>query len=274
MGPELLYQIIYTALVIGGAVIITRIISRLLRRFTEKANIDAHASRPIIRLANVIVYIVALIILLGVWGLKGELTGILAGAGIAGIVIGFATKDMLSDLLAGIMLFFDRPFKIGHVINMGELWGTVQDIGLRSTKVKTFDGKFVTIPNRKVAESVVTNVSVYEGRRLELEVGVSYDTDLGKARGALERAVRKMEKAGKIKEEPKTKILLEGFGDSSIKFKLLFWYNPEYTREHSLWFSEVRGDLVEAIKREFDKSGITIPFPQRDVHLYRPRKKR
>ena len=142
------------------------------------------------------------------------------------------------------------------------MWGTVLDIGLRSTKIKTFDGKFVTIPNSKVASSVVTNVSVYEGRRLELIVGVDYNTDLKKARKAIENTIFILEKNGMIKKEPKTKIIIDEFAGSSINFKLMFWYDPAYTKEHEIFFTEIRGALIEEIKRQFDKVGITIPFPQ------------
>ncbi len=272
IGSELFYQIIYSIGIAAAAFIATRIVGRSLAKFAERTKLEEHTTKPINRLISAVIYIVAFLFLLGVWGLRAELTGLLASAGFAGIVIGFATKDIFEDLLSGIMLFFDRPFKIGHVINIGDLWGTVKDIGIRSTKIRTFDGKFVTIPNSRIAKSTVTNVSVYEGRRLELEVGVDYDTDLKKARKAIERAVKKLQKEGKIREEPKEKILLKGFGESSINFKVLFWYNPEYTKEKDLWFAEIKGDLIEEIKKEFDRAKISIPFPQ--ITLSERRKKK
>jgi small-conductance mechanosensitive channel len=170
------------------------------------------------------------------------------------------------------MLFFDRPFKIGDSINIEKLWGVVQDIGIRSTRLRTFDGKFVTIPNSKIAKSIITNVSVFEGRRLDLTVGVDYDTDLKKAKKAIERAVRKLERKGMIKEEPKPRTFVNSFGDSSIDFKIIFWYNTKYVKEHDMWFKEVKGELIDAIKREFEKEKITIPFPQ--VTLSERRKKK
>jgi len=262
IGSELFYQIVYTAAMLIISVIVARTVRRFVLNFAERARIDRHTASPITKLISAGIYIVALVILLGIWGLRGELTGLLAGAGIAGIVIGFATKDILSDLLAGIMLFFDRPFKIGHVININDLWGTVEDIGLRSTKLKTFDGKRVVIPNSNVASSVVTNVSIYTGRRLEVTVGVDYDTDLNRARKAIEKAVGTLEKKGMVKKEPKTRMFLTEFENSSINFKILFWYDPDYADKHDLWFFEIRGELIAQIKKEFDKAGIIIPFPQ------------
>jgi len=259
---EIFFQVIYSVALVVGAYLVIKIISRAISKFSEKAKLDKHTIKPMIKLVKVIVWLIALISLLGVWGLTGPLSGLLAGAGVMGIVIGFAAKDVFADLFAGIMLFFDRPFKIGHVINIGKLWGIVEDIGLRSTKIKTFDGKFVTIPNTKVAGEMVANVSIYEGRRLELVVGVDYDTNIKKAKSAIEKAAKRLVREKKINPEPPVKVFADGFGDSSINFKVLFWYNPEYTKEHGLWFTEIKAELMEAIKQEFDKSGIVIPYPQ------------
>ena len=264
IGSEIFYQIIYTIGIIIGVIIVNKVIKRAVSRFAEETKLEAGVSKPVTKLLSVIVYIIAILSLLGIWGLKGTLTGLFAGAGIIGIVIGFATKDILSDLLAGLMLFFDKPFRIGDAININDLWGSVKDIGLRSTKLKTFDGKFVTIPNNKIAKSVVTNVSVYkeEGRRLDLIVGVDYNTNLDKARKALEKSIKKLQKEGMIKEEPKHRIFLDELAGSSINFKVMFWYSPEYTKEKEMLFFEVKGKLIQTIKEQFEKQKINIPFPQ------------
>lgn len=272
IGSELFYQAAYTIGIIIGAFIVSRILDRAIGKFAERARFDKHTARPIMKLVNAAVYIAALFFLLGIWGLKTELTGLLAGAGIAGIVIGFATKDIFSDLLAGIMLFFDRPFKIGHTVNIEKLWGIVEDIGIRSTKIKTFDNKFIVIPNSKVAKSIITNVSIYEGRRIELNVGVDYKTDLKKAEKAIRRALVKLQKQGMVlkdSEKRKNLIFLNSFGDSSINFRILFWYDPEYTKKHGIWFGIIKSEFIDAIHREFKKSRIGIPFPQVDVHMKR-----
>lgn len=272
IGSELFYRVVYSIAIIIGMFIAVRIIDGTLFRFAKRARLEPHTVNPIIKLVNVLIYGVTILFLLGTWGLSAPLSALLTGAGIAGIVIGFATKDILGDLLAGIMLFFDRPFKIGHAINLNDIWGSVLDIGIRSTKVKTFDGKFVTIPNSVIAKSIVTNLSVYEDRRLEVEVGVDYDTDLKKAKRAVERAVKRLEREGMIKEEPKTRVVIDSFGDNSINFKILFWYNNDYMKEHDMMWLELRGELVNTIKREFDRDKISIPFPQ--VTLSERRKKK
>lgn len=274
VGSQLFYQIIYTLGIIIGSIIITRITNKAVMRFAKKAHLEAYTAKPISKLVSVIIYIVAILSLLGVWGLQGTLTGLLASAGVIGIVVGFATKDILSDLLAGLMLFFDRPFKIEDAIVIGEIRGIVKDIGIRSTKIKTFDGKFVTMPNGKIASSIITNLSVYEkeGRRLDLSVGVDYNTDLSKAKKTLDKAIKKMQKKDAIKEDPAPRIFLDNFGDSSINFKVYFWFNPEYVKENDMWFYEIKGELIGVVKKEFDKADITIPYPQ--ITLSERRKKK
>lgn len=139
---------------------------------------------------GIIIYAIAFFVLLGVWNLRTTLTGLLAAAGMVGIVIELSLREVLSDLLAGIILFFDRPFRVGDSLVMGDIGGKVLDIGARSVKLKTWDGIFATIPNRKVASEVLKNYSKYTQRRLEVVVGVDYDSDLEKARKGIERAGR------------------------------------------------------------------------------------
>ncbi len=265
IGSELFYQIVYSVGLIIGAIIIIKIIRWFVNGFAKKEKMQKSTSEPIRKFMKAIVYIIAFLTLLGIWGLKGELTGLLAGAGFAGIVIGFAVKDVFADLFAGIMLFFDRPFKIGDIINIGDTWATVKDIKVRTTRLKTFDGTLVVYPNSKVTSSVITNVSVYNGRRIELKVGVDYATDLKKAEKAIWGAIKTLQKKGMILEKTEKKqhfVFVNEFANSSINFKILFWYNPEYAKEHNIWFGIIKSELIDAIHKEFKKSKIGIPFPQ------------
>jgi len=176
--PNYFFSLIYSLAVIVGAWFVKRMISDKI-----------HIVNPVKKFFAVIIYLVALFILLWIWGLRGTLVGILAGVGIAGIVIGLAVREILSDLLAGIILFFDRPFKIGDAVAMRDVGGKVLDIGLRSTKIKTWDGVFVVIPNSKVYSGVVKNYTRYNCRRLEVVIGVDYDSDLDKVQRAINQAL-------------------------------------------------------------------------------------
>jgi len=251
------YKIIYSLITVAAAWLTKRLLAdQLIDRFTKRIGVKEHLAKPIKKILAVIIYLIAFFVLLGVWGLKGTLTGVLAGAGIAGIVIGLAVRDVVSDLLAGIILFFDRPFKIGDAIVIGDVGGQVLDIGLRSVKIKTWDGVFVTIPNSKVYSGIVKNYTKYDRRRLEMVVGVDYDSDLNKVEEVITRVLNR--KDIPILKDPAPIIALESLSSSSIDFKVLFWYSYDVEIP---WIT-LKGKLMQAIVEEFRREGITIPFPQ------------
>lgn len=258
---HIIYQIILSVAVVAAAWLAKKFISdRLIDNFTKKIKLKDHAAKPIKKIFGVVIYIVAIFVLLGIWGLRGTLTGLLAGAGIIGIVIGFATRDVVSDLLAGIVLFFDRPFEIGDAIVIGDLGGKVLDIGLRSVKIKTWDGVFVTIPNRKVHSEVVKNYTHYHTRRLDFVVGVDYDSDLNKVREIFNRILERKDLP--VLREPAPMFFLDKLGPSSIDFKILFWFSYQDMEKAGISFFNLKGKIIQTIVEEFKKEKITIPFPQ------------
>jgi len=255
--PKLFFSLIYSLVVIAGAWFAKKMISdKLVSGFAEKLKLEAHVVNPVKKFFAVIIYVIAFFILLGIWGLRGTLTGLLAGVGVAGIVIGLAVREILSDLLAGIILFFDRPFKIGDAVVVGDIGGQVLDIGLRSTKIKTWDGIFVTVPNSKVYSGIVKNYTRYNCRRLEVEVGVDYDSNLEKVQKAINNALAREDMP--ILKEPEPIVALDSLSDSSINFKVLFWYSYDV----GIPWITLRGKIIQAIVEEFRKEGIVIPFPQ------------
>jgi small-conductance mechanosensitive channel len=254
---SLIYQIIYSIAAIATAWLIKRYASdRLIDNFAKKLKLEEQAAQPIKKFFAIVIYIVAIFILLGIWRLRGTLTGLLAGAGIVGIVIGLAIRDIISDLLAGIILFFDRPFRVGDALVIGNVGGKVLDIGIRSVKLKTWDGVFATIPNRKVCSEVLKNYTKYNQRRLEVVVGVDYDSDLEKVQEAITKAVNR--KDVPILKDPEPIIALETLDASSINFKVLFWFSTDV----GIPWITLRGKLIQAIVEEFRKQKISIPFPQ------------
>ncbi|NQS89663.1 mechanosensitive ion channel [Patescibacteria group bacterium] len=250
-------QIIYSIIAIVVAWLVKKFISdRLIDNYTKKLKLKEHTAKPIKKFFAIIVYIIIIFVLLGIWHLRGTLTGFLAGAGIAGIIIGLAVRDVVSDLLSGIILFFDRPFKIGDALVIGSVGGKVLDIGLRSVKLKTWDGVFATIPNRKICSEVLKNYTKYNQRRLEIVVGVDYDSDLEKVQKAITKALNR--KDIPILKDPKPIVALETLDASSINFKVLFWFSTDIGMP---WIT-LRGKLIQAIVQEFRKQKISIPFPQ------------
>lgn len=258
-------RVVYTVLVVIIAWLAKKyMMDSIVDAFAKKQDVEAGASKPVKNFFGIIIYAIAFFVLLGVWNLRTTLTGLLAAAGMIGIVIGLSLREVLSDLLAGIILFFDRPFRVGDSLVMGDIGGKVLDIGARSVKLKTWDGIFATIPNRKVASEVLKNYSKYTQRRLEIVVGVDYDSDLEKARKGIERALGRKDLP--ILKDPEPLVALETLDASSINFKILFWFSTDIDMP---WIS-LRGKLMQAIVEEFRKERIAIPFPQVTISSREP----
>jgi len=257
---SIMWNIAYTIITIIIAYIIKRMISdRIISSFAKRTKVSEAVSKPIKKVFAIIIYLVALITILSIWNLKDITLGLLTGAGVIGIVIGFAAKDVFADILAGIILFFDRPFKIGEAIKIGDYSGKVEDIGLRSVKIKTWDGLRVTIPNSKVESEVITNYSYYNKRRLELVIGVDYKTDLKKATNVIKKILKK-KKFG-ILDDPEPRIMVDDFAPSSINLKILFWVS----KQGPIPIYEYKSKIREEIKEAFKKNKIKIPYPHIEI---------
>ncbi len=215
-------------------------------------------SIPISQFFAVIIYIILFFSLLYIWEIGGTLYSLLAGAGLAGIVLGFAAQDVLKNIIAGIVLFFDRPFKIGEYIQVGGVIGEVRRMGLRSTKVKNLEGVYVNIPNSKLNEDFIYNYKRYDKRRLDFVLGVDYSTDLDKAEKAILTALKGLQKKEIILSEEKVIVFPEAFDSSAINFRVIYWVNLS---KQPLIF-RVKGDVIKAIYKEFKKQKIIIPFQQ------------
>jgi small-conductance mechanosensitive channel len=252
--PHYFFTLIYSLVVIFCAWLAKKfILDKIISGFADRLKIEAYVVNPVKKFFAVIIYLIAVFILVGIWGLKGTLTGLLAGAGVAGIVIGIAVKDIVSDLFAGIILFFDRPFKIGDAIVIENMGGQVLDIGLRSTKVKTWDGVFVVIPNSKVYSGIIKNYTNYNCGRLEVAVGVDYESKLNKVQKAINQALSREDMP--ILKDPEPIVAIDTLSGSSINFKVLFWYNYDV----GIPWITLKGKIMQAILEEFRKQGLTIP---------------
>jgi small conductance mechanosensitive channel len=222
------------------------------QQFAEKM------ARPISKIVAIITYTIFLFFVLWFWDFNSALESLLFGAGLLGIVVGFAAKDMLGNVLAGIMLFFDKPFKIGDTIKMGDMFGRVIDIGLRSTKIKTFDNRYITVPNGLADSTIIENLSKYETRRFDVEVGVDYDTDIDKAKKSINNAMKILQKKGIVLKEPSVETLITKFSDSSIVLEVRYWVNRKTIPK----MLEKKSEVIWEIRKQFKKDKILIPFPQ------------
>ena len=188
-------------------------------------------------------------------------TAWLASAGVVGLAVGFAAKDTLANLFAGIFIMADAPYKLGDMINLdsGDR-GQVTHIGLRSTRLLTRDDVEVTLPNAVIANAKIVNESggPYTKHRIRVGVGVSYGSDIDKVQSVLEDIASSNEK---IADEPAARVRFRQFGASSLDFELLGWINNPQDR------GLTKHELNRAIYKRFETEGITIPFPQRDLWI-------
>jgi len=213
------------------------------------------------KFAGAIIYITAIIIALDMLGVN--VMPFIAGAGVAGIAIGFAAKDTLSNLIAGVLLIMDRPFEIGDRIEVwtaplgSATWGDVIDIGLRATKIKTTDNIIIVIPNNEIMKRDIINYTIITSKiRVRVNIGIAYDADMEKAK---ELIIKVADSAEWIAKDPAPKVVVRNFGESSVDLQLRVWIDDARKRMDTISY------VTDNIKTLFDKEGIEIPYPRRHI---------
>jgi len=201
--------------------------------------------------------IIAVGVLIGLAALEVNVGPLLAVIGAAGFVIAFALQDSLGNFASGILILVFKPFDVGDFVEIAGVLGKVQSMDLLAVQIRTVDNKAVIVPNNQVWSSAITNVTGTSTRRVDLVFGIGYSDDMEKAQGILEEVVSKHEK---ILEDPEPTIRVHELGDSSVNFICRPWVKSE-----DYW--DVYWDLTRRVKERFDEEGVSIPFPQRDVHL-------
>jgi small conductance mechanosensitive channel len=240
-----------TAYVVAG--FIRQGIHRVVR---GREALSKHQTQVMVRVAQVCVYVAAFTAVLSVW--RVDITGLLVGAGFLGIVVGMAARQTLGSLLAGFMLMFARPFEIGDWVVIEEKEGIVTDISVVNTRIQTFDGEYVMIPNDIVGGSTIVNRSRKGRLRLEVDVGVDYDADVERAADLAKDAMREQDDVLAV---PSPQVVSKEFGDSAIVLGLRFWIDKPSARRK--W--RAKTTVINAVKEAFDGEGIKIPFPQREL---------
>jgi small conductance mechanosensitive channel len=209
--------------------------------------------------ASTVRYFILIMVLIAVLAQFGiQTASIIAMLGAAGLAIGLALQGTLQNIAAGIMLLFLRPFRSGEYIDADGISGTVDEIGLFTTRLRTADGVYVETPNSMLWNRSIVNYNRLPTRRLDVLVGISYSDDIDKAQGAL---MDLMEKDSRVLDDPAPQTMVMALADSSVNINLRCW-----TKTDDYW--ALRFDLTKAVKQRLDKEGISIPFPQRDVHLF------
>jgi len=202
------------------------------------------------------------VVLVALEQLGVDTTSLLALLGAAGLAVGLALKDSLSNFAAGVMLILFKPFKLGDYVEAGDTSGVVEKISVFNTIMKTPDNKEVIVPNAQIYSGTITNYSAKPTRRVDLVIGIGYDDDMKKARDLIKQV---LDADDRVLAEPETVIAVGELGDSSVNFLVRPW-----VKSADYW--GVYWDSLESIKETFDNNGISIPFPQRDVHVYQESK--
>ncbi|HKJ65319.1 MAG TPA: mechanosensitive ion channel domain-containing protein [Desulfopila sp.] len=228
----------------------------ILAKIMEKRQVDVTLVKF---LRNIVYYMLLVAVLVAAAGELGINTAsFLTIIGAASLAIGLALKDSLANFAAGAMLILFRPFRIGDYVIAGGEAGTVEEITIFNTILQTPDNQKKIIPNGSISNSVITNITANPTRRVDLTIGIGYDDDLRRAKDLLEKIVKDDDR---ILAEPEPAIMVSALGDSAVNIVCRPWVKKEH------WWA-VHCDLLEKIKLCFDAEGISIPYPQRDVHVY------
>ena len=265
----ILEKVFYAALIILLAVPVKDftllVLSYLKENFVKKSKtkIDDIAFDLLNKFSGIIIFAVAILLALDVLGVN--VVPLVAGAGIAGIAVGFAAKDTLSNLIAGILLIIDRPFEIGDRIEVwtspqgSATWGDVIDIGLRATKIRTTDNIVIIIPNNEIMmRDIVNYTTISSDIRVRIPIGVSYDTDIKKAKSVILEVAKTAEW---VLKDPPPMVVVRQFGESSVDLQLRVWIKDARRRMDTISY------ITDKVKEAFDTEGIEIPYPKRDITI-------
>tara|TARA_Y100001956_G_scaffold82217_1_gene102200 strand:- start:3459 stop:5111 length:1653 start_codon:yes stop_codon:yes gene_type:complete len=257
-APQHLFQLFVFALIL----LATSMVAKLTRKVISKTVISKNLKLSqlmqdfFIGMSGNIVWVIGILVALSQIGLN--LAPVLTGFGIAGVIIGFALQDTLSNFAAGMMLLIYRPFDVGDFVFAGGVDGKVSHMSLVNTTIKTFDNQIIIIPNSKIWGDVIKNVTHERVRRVDMVFGIGYSDDLLKAEQVLTDIVTSHPL---VLRSPEPNIKVHTLNTSSVDFIVRPWVKTD-----DYW--DVYWDVTKEVKLRFDKEGISIPFPQQDVHLH------
>jgi len=231
------------------------IIRRAVRRGLERAEVDA-TLRPF--LAGLVYYLSLTVVLIAVLNLFGvQTTSLIAILGAAGLAIGLALQGTLSNFASGVMLLVFRPFKVGDYVEAAGTAGSVVQVGVFNSTLKSPDNVLIVVPNSQIYGQTIKNYNGFETRRLDMEMGISYDDDIGVAMKTIGSI---LEADARVLKEPAPVIAVGDLGDSSVNLVVRPWCQGS-----DYW--ALKWDLTRRMKEDLEKAGCSIPYPQRDVHL-------
>lgn len=249
--------ILNLVITVGIGLLAIKTILHFTRRALKRSSLDAVLYKFIVNAVKAVCLIVLATMCLGILGV--QMSTIVAVLGAAGAAIALALKDSLANIAGGVMIIITKPFIRDDYIDIGDVSGKVKDIDLFLTTLRTYDNKTITVPNGLVNTSILVNHSREDMRRVDCQFGISYETDLTKAKDLMRGICRDSEL---ILDEPEATIGVSKLDDSSVLMDMLAW-----CRTDDYW--EVKYFLEEEVKKVFDENGIDMPYPQMEVRLQR-----
>lgn len=255
-------KILPNILLAAVVLVIGLFLARRIKKISAKLIARVSTNTTLNNLFTSIIYIffigIALFSVLSILQLDKAVTSVLAGAGIAGLALALAFQDIAGNFISGVFISVRRPLHLGDIVKIKDYMGKVEEINLRDTTIRTFQGEMVIIPNKEVFQNPIENYSLLGKRRFDLTIGVSYGEDLRKVMEVTLNAVKAIEG---LSEEDQTTMFYQEFGDSSINFVIRMWVNstdqPTYL--------QVGSEAIIQIKKAYDENNIMIPFPIRTL---------
>ena len=243
-------------------VLVAVLLARLARKLVRKGMDSVSSYHAVNGLLATITYIVVLsigvFVALGALGLDKTVTALLGGAGVIGLAIGFASQDIAANFISGILLSVRRPFREGEIIETNGVLGTVNEINLRATCIRTFQGQLVIVPNKDVFQNAIKNYSRLGQRRIDLSCGVAYGDDLEKAERVAVEALSAIDYRDQSRD---VELFYNEFGGSSINFVVRFWIDFKKQTD----YLKAQSDAIKRLKTALDENDLTIPFPIRTL---------
>lgn len=245
--------LIAVAIVVIGRIVVKWIV-KLISKLMAKAELDTILVNFACSIINAVLLLFVFIAALDQLGVNT--TSLIAVLGAAGLAVGLSLQSSLQNFAAGVMMIVLRPFKIGDFIEAGGVTGVVEEISIFSTLMKTGDNREIIVPNGQIYSGAITNYSARSTRRIDMVFGIGYDDDMLVAKKIMEDILKKHKL---VLDDPAPAVAVAELADSSVNFNVRPWVN-------SAAYWGVRSDLIEKIKLAFDKKGISIPYPQMDIH--------
>ncbi|WP_250436173.1 mechanosensitive ion channel family protein [Hanstruepera flava] len=258
---EYLPNFILALLVLSAAYFIAKYVNKITKKIVDKRVKDEAVSSMVSRITAVVVVLAGLFLALGIMNLNKALTSLLAGAGVAGLAIGLALQGTLANTISGIILSFRKKIQIGNWVETNGYSGEVIDINMKDFTLKEADNNIVVIPNKMILENPLKNYSLTTKMRVFLECGVSYDSNLEKVESLTKKVIANT--FDQVESPEDVEFYFTEFGDSSINYLCRFWIDAESMLEKM----RAKTQAIIAIKKAYDKEGITIPFPIRTLQF-------